>query len=310
MTRLLFFALVFLFVFKGALYAGGMPGYSSTVYIGLNVYKVDDGFVVYRVGKGSAGDRSGIKIRDIITSIDGKTFESSLHMNKYTTSRTIDTTISVKLKRDGKEKQINVLLDRFMEIKPEQTWEFRDRNGNLKSVDKGNTKTKTVKLHRNPKITNPVHTKLEAETSLLEKSSPEKDQEKDKIKDVSDSTSSETKKTAPVSTTTKNEIRSEIEKDGLIESGSSNWQHIVEPIKTNLLEYLEGSLSETKSSDEIQEVAINKKKHSDSISSTKMPTETKTISETRLNFNSWYLVFPIFLGLTFAGWRIARKFIY
>ena len=73
--------------------------------------KVKNGVVVDQVDNNGLADRSGLKKGDVITELDGKLLEDDLRFRQIIFSHKDDLkSITAKIYRDGKEKEINIKL--------------------------------------------------------------------------------------------------------------------------------------------------------------------------------------------------------
>ncbi|MCP8609863.1 PDZ domain-containing protein, partial [Acinetobacter baumannii] len=73
--------------------------------------KVKNGVVVDQVDNNGLADQSGLKKGDVITELDGKLLEDDLRFRQIIFSHKDDLkSITAKIYRDGKEKEINIKL--------------------------------------------------------------------------------------------------------------------------------------------------------------------------------------------------------
>ena len=89
-------------------------------YIGITGRDIDEqtantnnlvvGIYVLSIEEFSAAEKSGIKIGDVITEIDGKTVTTMKELNEVKNSHSIGDTISIKVYRDNNYKNFNITL--------------------------------------------------------------------------------------------------------------------------------------------------------------------------------------------------------
>jgi len=86
-------------------------------YYGIKETK---GIYVAKVYEGDPADKAGIKVGDIIFSINDKTIDSSRDLTLTIGSSSVGETVTVKLIRDGKEKIVKVKLGKRSDQDPEE----------------------------------------------------------------------------------------------------------------------------------------------------------------------------------------------
>lgn len=74
-----------------------------------------EGVIVSDVTKGSPADKAGLQLEDFIYDVDGRVVEDNNGLTSYISSRPPGTTVTLKLIRDGAEKQARVTLGTFPE---------------------------------------------------------------------------------------------------------------------------------------------------------------------------------------------------
>jgi serine protease Do len=82
-------------------------------------YKMKDarGAVVNEVTKGSPAEAAGIKPEDVVVSVDGRPVQDSSDLSRYIASRAPGNSVSLRVLRDGSERDVAVKLGTF----PEET---------------------------------------------------------------------------------------------------------------------------------------------------------------------------------------------
>lgn len=81
--------------------------------------KETKGVYIAKVFEGDPADKAGIKIGDVIVSINGKPIDSSRDLTLTIGSASVGETVNVKLIRDGKEKMVKVELGKRPDQDPE-----------------------------------------------------------------------------------------------------------------------------------------------------------------------------------------------
>ena len=71
------------------------------------------GVVVYRVQSGSGAERAGLREGDVITALNGETINEPNTFRNKIASTPPGTTITLTVKRDGREQQVSATLGEF-----------------------------------------------------------------------------------------------------------------------------------------------------------------------------------------------------
>jgi membrane protease YdiL (CAAX protease family) len=80
--------------------------------LGVGVVASDQGCVVTGVAEGSAADRAGIKVGDVITTVDGTPVRTFRELSATIHQYEIGDQVRVDMMREGKPKQVDALLSR------------------------------------------------------------------------------------------------------------------------------------------------------------------------------------------------------
>lgn len=76
----------------------------------FNLDRQAQGVVIAQVRDGSAADKGGLKADDIVTSVNGKSINSSSQLRNEVGSRRIGDTLKLKIIRDGKKRKLDVKI--------------------------------------------------------------------------------------------------------------------------------------------------------------------------------------------------------
>lgn len=87
-------------------------GYRNYTYFSVYSSSVS-GAKVAAVGSGSAADKAGIKVNDIITAIDGYAIDSASTLKTYLTAFKAGNTVKLTVSRNGAKSEIEITLDEY-----------------------------------------------------------------------------------------------------------------------------------------------------------------------------------------------------
>lgn len=87
-------------------------GYRNYTYFSVYSSSVS-GAKVAAVGSGSAADKAGIKVNDIITAIDGYSIDSASTLKTYLTAFKAGNTVKLTISRNGAKSEVEITLDEY-----------------------------------------------------------------------------------------------------------------------------------------------------------------------------------------------------
>lgn len=88
---------------------GKAPG-GKPAFLGVVFSATDDGFEIGRVVDGSAAAKAGLKAGDVVTKMDGKTYDALAELAAALRARSAGDKVKFTLTRDGKERTVDVTL--------------------------------------------------------------------------------------------------------------------------------------------------------------------------------------------------------
>ncbi len=90
--------------------------------------KISEGAIIADVQKGGPADKAGIKAGDIVTEFNGEKITDSAHLKNLVAATPPDTKVTLKILRNGKEKEITVKLGTLKQEELAQTTKAKLQN--------------------------------------------------------------------------------------------------------------------------------------------------------------------------------------
>ena len=89
---------------------GSSENQSSGPALGITIQQTDDGIEIVGFAKNSNAESAGLKEGDIITEVDGKSYDSVTDISDYISSKKVGDKVKVTVKRNNEEKTYSVKL--------------------------------------------------------------------------------------------------------------------------------------------------------------------------------------------------------
>lgn len=89
---------------------GDSENQSSGPALGITIQQTDDGIEIVGFAKNSNAESAGLKTGDIITEVDGKSYDSVTEISSYISSKKVGDKVKVTVKRNNEEKTYSVKL--------------------------------------------------------------------------------------------------------------------------------------------------------------------------------------------------------